>query len=113
MRVYWIEKDGVKYPFIHISTFSSASSLSITTIRGLIGREKVEGTKRRGLKFFRDGSTLWIPLSELSGYPFCKGPNVYHIQNSVRTLCPTCTFTSSLCPAAQAAEDFEPPVGDP
>lgn len=120
MRVYWIEHDdGIKYPYVHISQFAQATNLSISTARKLLERDRVPNglggiSKRRPVHFFRDGSTLWIPVCEIAGYPFLKGTNVYHCrEDGTRYLCETCTFTSNLCEPAKIANDFSCPVGDP
>lgn len=114
MRIYTYE--GM--PLVHISTFASAVHLNTMTVRNMLERRTVEDVeggarKRRPLKYFRDGSTLWIPVAEIQGYPFIKGSNCYHYDNQGnRYLCETCTFTSGMCDKAKEAADLIPPLGD-
>lgn len=115
MRVYVYE--GV--PLVHISAFAQKCNINLSTARTLITRRKLVGVsaalaKRRPLKHFRDGSTLWIPVAEITGYPFIRGDVVYHYtEDGERYMCKTCSFTNDRCEAAQKAEDLQCPVGDP
>lgn len=120
MRIYWIEhEDKQKYPYVHISEFARAVNISISTARTLLERDRVPEalggiSKRRPVKYFRDGSTLWIPTCEIEGYPFIKGSSVFHYtKDGQKYLCTTCTFTANMCEHAQYANDFVCPVGDP
>lgn len=118
-RVYYIKHpDGQFVPYVHISVYAQATNHSMGATRSLLERHRVpngEGgiSKRRPLKYIRDGSTLWIPTIEITGYPFIKGTNVYHYtEDGKRYLCEKCTFTTELCEAAKIAEDLQVPESD-
>ena len=108
-------------PFVHISAFAAAVRHSYSNIRRMMEREQSEhgeggALKRRPLKYFRDGSTLWIPTVEITGYPFIKGTNVYHYtEDGQKYLCTKCTFGAAdeMCDKAREARDLVVPVGDP
>ena len=115
MRIY--THQGID--FVHISAFAAATNHSISAARTLLSRDVLldgEGgtQKRRPIKYFRDGSTVWIPVAEIYGYPFIKSSNVYHYDSEGRKyLCETCTFTNEMCKPAQEAAELEVPQGDP
>lgn len=115
MRVYVYE--GI--PLVHISTFAQETNINVSTARTLLSRRAIMGasaglSKRRPLKAFRDGVTLWIPVVEIYGYPFVRGDCVYHYnEKGERYLCKTCTFTNEMCEAAKKAVELEVPIGDP
>lgn len=116
MRVYTYE--GI--PMVHISTFAAATRHGLPVTRTLLTRERVIGeveggvSKRRPVKYFRDGVTVWIPVAEITGYPFIRGTQVFHYDmNGEKHLCEICTYTNGRCQAAQEAEDLVMPVGDP
>lgn len=116
VRIY--EHKGV--PFVHISTFAVLTQHNVTTVRNMMVRsledsKNAEGgaLKRRPLRYFRDGTTVWIPVKEVEGYPFVKGTNVYHYDTAGnRYLCQTCTFTNDVCEKNREAMEMELPVGD-
>lgn len=114
MRIYTYE--GI--PLVHISTFASAVHMSNVACRYMLERRTVEdceggARKRRPLKYFRDGSTVWIPVAEITGYPFIKGTNCYHCdEHGNRYLCTVCTFTNDMCDNAKKAAELVMPVGD-
>lgn len=122
LRVYeYVDPEtGSRTPLIHISAYAVATHHNITTIRTMLRRETVvqercEGgaKKRRPLKYFRDGTTVWIPVQEITGYPFVKGTNVYHYtETGERYLCTQCTFTNIVCDANKAAIELKMPQGD-
>lgn len=87
--------DGVEV--IHISEFAARCHLNQATVRNMLERTEagtVAGTRfRRPLKYIRDDSTVWIPVSEVTEYPFIRGTNCYHIdsQTMEKKLCVECT----------------------
>lgn len=122
IRVYeYVDPEtGSRTPLIHISAYAVATHHNITTIRAMMRRETVvpercEGgaRHRRPLRYFRDGSTVWIPVKEITGYPFVKGTNVYHYTDKgEKYLCTQCTFTTTPCAANKSAMELKMPVGD-
>lgn len=110
--VYYVQNpQGQLIPMVHISRFSAIVGLTIPTARNLILRESVEQwDKRRPLKVFRDGSTIWVPLAEVTGYPFHKGDRVYHFtEDGERVLCEQCSFNTEPCDKNKQAMDIELP----
>lgn len=110
--VYYVQNpQGKLIPMVHISRFSAIVGLTIPTARNLILREPVEQwDKRRPLKVFRDGSTIWVPLAEVTGYPFHKGDRVYHFtEDGERVLCEQCSFNTEPCDKNKQALDIELP----
>lgn len=110
--VYYIKNPkGEMIPVVHISRFAALVGLTIPTARNLIDRESCsEWDKRRPLKVFRDGSTIWVPKAEVEGYPFHKGDKVYHFtEQGERVLCEQCTFNTEPCSNNQAAQAIELP----
>ena len=84
-------------PLLHIAEFAARCHINHTTVRDMMKRvEKGEvgGQRwRRPLKYFRDGSTLFIPLSELYSYPIISGTTCYHITpEGKKVMCVECTM---------------------
>lgn len=110
--VYYIQNPhGNLIPMVHISRFAALVGLTIPTARNLMNRESCENwDKRRPLKVFRDGSTIWVPMAEVTGYPFHKGDRVYHFtEDGERVLCEQCSFSTEPCIQNQIAMDIELP----
>lgn len=83
---------------IHIQEYANRVHLNQATVRNMLARQDkgtVAGTRfRRPLKYIRDDSTVWIPLSEVTEYPFIKGTNCYHYNpiTQEKELCIECTM---------------------
>ena len=111
MKIYTYED----IPMVHINEMSNHIHKSVQNIRYLIEN----GNGIRKMKFFRDGSRLMIPTTEIYGFPFInKGwkeitPSIYHYDvNGERFLCEQCTYGEHFCEDRQKAEDLVVPQGD-
>lgn len=114
--VYYIKHDTQYIPYLHIAEFAARCHLNQATIRDMLVRKDKNdiggGRWRRPLHYFRDGSTVFIPLSELYQYPFISGTNCYHYDDKgVRKLCVECTMGEG-CEEMKKGRDLVLPQGD-
>lgn len=74
--VYYEDK-----PYLHIKYFAQVTHRSVQSIRSLIHK----GNRCRRMHFLRDRSRLYIPLTELWGFPFIQNRNnlIFHYCHNI------------------------------
>ena len=120
MRIHNIQNIDM----LHIRVFAELAGRSITSTRYLVEK----GNVVRQLKAFRDRSALYIPLTELKGYPFVKQGSalgtreIYHYVQTDKIgangepmweakMCPLCSYGQG-CDLRKIADAVIVPEGD-
>lgn len=111
VRQFYVRNGDSYIPVLTSTNFSSLLRISLANTRDACERP-VDEWKRRPLKHFKDGNTLWIPSAELEGYPFVRGTSVYHYKQNEqgeweKVLCEECTFTQTVCQKNREAQEIE------
>lgn len=118
MREYFISTEQGGLELIHIMEFADKTHRSVQSLRYLIE----QGGQFRKLKSFRDRSRLYIPKTELLGFPFrSRGTKdgtstIYHYHEDEdgkwkQYVCTECTFGMG-CSLRKIADNTIVPEGD-